>query len=97
MLLIRVYMENRAGCVADFMAFVIGYEEMSTSKYLWLAVDPDEYELPQVVAETSTELARKCGTTKSNVENCCIRQWNGRISGRKFVKVLREEYGEEND
>ena len=64
---------------------------MGVSKYIWLAVDADEYELPQAVEETAAELAKVCGTTTSNVQNSCIRGWNGRISGRKFVKVPRKE------
>lgn len=65
--------------------------EIMSSKYLWLCVDADEYELPIAVADSSIELARKCNTSKSNVENCANRGWNGRISGRKFIKVRREE------
>ena len=67
---------------------------MSVSKWIWMCVDADEYELPQVVAESSRELARKCHTSKSNVENCAYRGWNGRQSGRKFVIVPRKEIEE---
>lgn len=65
--------------------------KMSRSKYLWLVVDADEYELPRFVADTSYELARKCKTSISNVENCANKGWNGRQSGRRFIKVRREE------
>lgn len=61
------------------------------SKYLWLAVDADEYELPQVVADSSTELARKYGTNKHNVETQAYGHWSGKMSGRKFVVVPRDE------
>ena len=64
---------------------------MGTSKWIWMAVDADEYELPQVVEETAADLARKCGTSKSNVENCAYRCWNGRVSGRKFIIVPRKD------
>ena len=67
---------------------------MSESKWIWMAVDADEYELPQAVAESSRELARKCGTSKSNVETCAYRGWNGRLNGRRFVKVPREDIEE---
>ena len=30
-------------------------------------------------------------TSKSNVENCAYRGWNGKISGRKFVIVPRKD------
>ena len=69
-------------------------EVMGVSKWIWMCVDADEYELPQAVAESAQELARKCGTTKHNVETCAYRGWNGRQSGRKFVIVPREEIEE---
>lgn len=62
-----------------------------SSKYIWLCVDADEYELPIAVADTARELAEKLGTSKSNVENNAWREYNGRCSGRRFVKIRREE------
>ena len=32
-----------------------------TSRYLWLCVEADEYELPLVVADSARELAQKVG------------------------------------
>lgn len=58
-----------------------------SDKYLWLCVEADEYELPLAVADTATQLADMMGTSKSNVENNAIRQRNGRISGKRYVKV----------
>ena len=56
-------------------------------KYLWLAVEADQYELPLVVADTARELAEKCGTTKHNVETFVSKQSSGRTNGYKYVKV----------
>ena len=62
-----------------------------SSKYLWLCVEADKYELPLAVADSSAELARKCGTTKHNVEAQVYGHWSGKMSGRKFVVVPRDE------
>ena len=59
-------------------------------KYLWLAVEIDEYELPLYVADSARELAEKFGTTKHNVECNVLRGDNGRISGRRFIRVLND-------
>lgn len=65
--------------------------KLNTSKYYWVAVTPDEYELPLFVADTARELAEKFGTTKHNVECNVDRGDNGRCSGRKFIKIPRKE------
>ena len=59
-------------------------------KYLWLAVEADKYELPLYVADTAKELAEKFGTTKHNVECNVLRGDNGKISGRRFIRVLND-------
>ena len=63
----------------------------NSSKYYWIAVEPDEYELPLFVADTARELASKFDTTKHNVECNVLRGDNGRCSGRKFLKIRRED------
>ena len=40
---------------------------MPKQKYLWLKVTKDEYELPLIVADTSTELALRLGLSKTSV------------------------------
>jgi hypothetical protein len=62
-----------------------------SSKYLWIAVDADEYELPLYVADSARELAEKFGTTKHNVESSTFYSTNGSMTGRRFLKVLKEE------
>ncbi len=61
------------------------------SKYLWLAVEADEYELPLYVADSARELAEKFDTNKLNVECSAFYGHGGAVSGRKFLKVLKEE------
>ena len=67
-----------------------------TSRYLWLCVEADEYELPLVVADSARELAEKVGTSKTNVENLALYDYNGKATGRRFVKVPKEEKNEES-
>lgn len=40
---------------------------MPKQKYLWLKVTKDEYELPLLVADSSTELAKMLGLSKTSV------------------------------
>lgn len=61
------------------------------NKYIWLAVEADEYELPIAVADTAKELADRFGITANTVMNCVIRQRSGRENGYKYVKVLNDE------
>ena len=63
-------------------------------KYLWLAVEVDEYELPLYVADTAEELGRVFGAKASSVINCVIRQRSGRENGYRYIKVLND--GEED-
>lgn len=60
------------------------------SKYLWLAVDTDEYELPIAVADTARELGEKFGINTNSVIDAVSKQRNGRENGFKYVKVLND-------
>ena len=60
-------------------------------KYLWLAVDADEYELPLYVADSAKELAEKFNTNKHTLECNAYRGYNGRILGYKYVKVRNDD------
>ena len=60
-------------------------------KYYWLAVEADEYELPLAVADTAKELGDIVGVSKSVVIDAVKDNRSGKISGRKFVKVERNE------
>lgn len=56
-------------------------------EYLWLAVTPDQYELPLAVADTAEQLAAMFGLTRGSVINLVSKNAPGTMSGRKFVKV----------
>jgi len=56
-------------------------------KYLWVAVEADEYELPLAVAETATELGEMIGVNHRTIRSCISQKFNGRQSGRKYMKV----------
>lgn len=56
-------------------------------EYLWLAVTPDQYELPLAVADTAEQLAAMFGLIRGSVINLVSKNAPGTQSGRKFVKV----------
>lgn len=60
-------------------------------KYYWMAVTPDEYELPLLVAQSATALAMKLGVHRGTIFACEARKRSGRYSGRKIVKVKVKE------
>lgn len=63
---------------------------MGIAKYIWMAVTPDEYELPLAIADTAKELAELVGISTETVKSNTCRHNSGNMSGRKFVKVPRE-------
>ena len=65
--------------------------EMGKKPYLWICVEADEYELPLAVADTAQELADMLGVKEATVTICVAKQCDGRHSGRKYMKVRREE------
>ena len=60
------------------------------SKYYWICVEADEYELPLAVADTARELGEMMGTNKHNVETFVAKGSSGRMYGKKYLKVRRE-------
>ena len=61
------------------------------SKYYWLAVTTDEYELPLAVADTARELGNMMGLSHNTIEVCACRGISGSQKGRRYIKVPREE------
>lgn len=55
---------------------------------LYMAVTPDEYELPLYVSDTAAELARHYGLKPNTVSTSISQNKNGEKTGRKFVKVI---------
>lgn len=56
------------------------------SGFYWMAVTPDEYELPLAVAQSSGELAEMLGMSPGAVLGCEAKNANGRNTGRKIIK-----------
>lgn len=63
---------------------------MDKQKYLWMCVEADEYELPLIVADSARELAEMVGLSVDTVTVSAYRGYNGKASGRRFVKVRLE-------
>ena len=57
------------------------------NKYLWLAVEADEYELPLAVEDSSEKLGKVYGLSKKTVASMVRYGSDGSKSGHKFVKV----------
>ena len=61
-------------------------------KYLWMKVTKDNYQLPLVVADTSSQLAELCGINKEVI----FRQINRQKNNPKVKPIyVRVEYGDE--
>ena len=56
-------------------------------KYLWIAVEADEYELPIAVADTAKELGAIFGVRADSVIDSASKNRSGKLSGRKFIRV----------
>lgn len=62
------------------------------SRYYWLKVTQDKYELPLVVAENRQELADMCGIKLNSLDHTIsVCKKKGYKSG--YVRVLKEEFG----
>lgn len=53
----------------------------------WIAVSADKYELPIIVADTSSELAEKLGTTATSIRVRACKQQDGSKAGVRIYKV----------
>lgn len=54
---------------------------------LYMAVTPDEYELPVHVAKTVRELARLTGCKQTSISQAMCRGTSGRGLGYRFIAV----------
>ena len=57
-------------------------------KYIWMAVEPNELELPLAIADSAAELAKMFGTSGDAVRSAIRNGDSGRVAGRKFVKII---------
>ena len=54
---------------------------------LYMAVTPDEFELPLIVEDSISKLAKKTGVSVSTVKSSIDRNQPGTRRGMKFVQV----------
>ena len=54
---------------------------------LWMAVTADQYELPMIVEPTSVLLARKLGVTQNSIQTKARKNYNGKRTGYRIVRV----------
>ena len=52
---------------------------------IWMKVSKDKYELPEIIADSASELAKKCNVTRNVIYSCINRQ------GRSQYKKVRIE------
>lgn len=54
---------------------------------LWIAVSPDEFELPIAVEDTADKLAKRLKTSEGNIRSKRFRGANGKSCGYRVVTV----------
>lgn len=54
---------------------------------IWMMVTLDKYELPLIVADSASELAKKVGVDKNTVMAAVSHVKNGRKNRSRYVKV----------
>ena len=57
----------------------------------YIAVTPDEYELPMAVAETIEELARMIGASNSTIRSHLYKVKSGIVKKPRYEKVVIED------
>lgn len=60
---------------------------MRNRNALYMAVTPDEYELPIAVADTLDDLAQMRKRPKSRIKEAIARSRSGEIIGEKYIRV----------
>ena len=63
---------------------------MRESKYLWMAVTADKYELPLCVERTAKDLAIKLGMSENGVHKSAFSGLSGVMTGRRIKKVIND-------
>lgn len=58
-------------------------------EYLWLAVTPDELELPMAVADTATELSRMLGSNNNLVSKIYCEHNKGKLKRWTKYKIIK--------
>nr|DAI34355.1 MAG TPA: NUMOD1 domain protein [Caudoviricetes sp.] len=60
-------------------------------KKLYMAVTPDELELPLFVTENIDELAKKFNTTTGTIWSCISHKSSGRNAGARYIRIILED------
>ncbi len=55
--------------------------------YYYMAVTPDEYELPIAVAESNKQLSEMIGVSSNSISSNISRGCSGRNRGFKIIKI----------
>ena len=63
-------------------------------KYYWMVVEADKYELPLMVEDSAAAVGEKLGLSTHGVISMSESNNPGAKSGRKLVKILREDLKE---
>lgn len=58
---------------------------------IWMCVSNDEYELPEIIADTAKQLAIMCNTSENNIRSCVSKYEKGVLKWTRFRKVVVEE------
>lgn len=58
---------------------------------VYMAVSEDEYELPELVADSANELAKAMGVTRNTVDSQVSRRKHGIVQRSKYVAVEIED------
>lgn len=60
------------------------------SRYYWMLVSPDKYELQIAIADTCGELAQMLGKTEKNVYNAVMLAEKRESKNSRYRRVLKE-------
>lgn len=58
---------------------------------MYMRVSTDEYELPEVIADSWKELALKCGVSTDTIKTHRFKYRNGIVKHEKYIKVELDE------
>lgn len=56
-------------------------------RYVWVAYQRKQPRLPEAIADTAEELARKVGTTRNNIESSASKARSGKYKNSRYMCV----------
>lgn len=65
----------------------------TTRGYIWVAYSKKPPYLPIAAADSAEDLAKKCGTSKSNILSIWCRFRHGQLPSSRFYRVKAEDTG----